>query len=89
MQTNKKLTILISVLVVIFVFIIIAIIYEYVQLNLLTQELQDKRQNAQNYIVLIEEVNKQIEEVESDEYIEKWARSELGWVKENETKIKY
>ena len=89
MQKNRKLTILISAFIVAFIFIAIAIIYEYVRLNSLTKELNDKKQDLSIYETKTKELQNQIDEVQTDVYIEKWARSQLGWTKENETKIEY
>ena len=89
MQKNRKLTILISTLIVLFIFIVIAIIYQYVQLNNLTQQLNKNKENLAIYEAKINETQNKIDEVQTNAYIEKWARSELGWTKENETKIEY
>lgn len=89
MQRDRKITIIVSAFIVLFVFIMIAIIYEYVVLNNLTQQLEEKRENCETIKIETDKLLAQIEEVESNEYIEKWAKGELGWFKENETKIEY
>ena len=89
MQRNKKITILVTSLIVLFVFIVIAIIYEYVQLNLLTKDLEDKNNTVSFYNTQTQEIFNKIDEVQTNTYVEKWARSELNWTKENEKRIEY
>jgi cell division protein FtsB len=89
MQKNRKLTILITFIIVLFIFIVIGIIYEYVILNNLTKQLEENKQNLSYYKSQTQYILTQIENVQTDEYIENWARSELNWVKENEIKFEY
>ena len=74
MQRDRKITIIVSAFIVLFVFIMIAIIYEYVVLNNLTQQLEEKRENCETIKIETDKLLAQIEEVESNEYIEKWAK---------------
>ena len=89
MQKNRKLTILITFIIVLFIFVVIGIIYEYVILNNLTKQLEQNKENLAYYNAQTTQVLSQIENVQTDEYIENWARSELNWTKENETKFEY
>ena len=87
MQESKKLTLIISVIVLVFAFIIIALIYQFSTISALQQDLKNKNAQLENYQQLIQETNNQIELVQTPEYIEKWAKTHLDWVGEGETKF--
>ena len=87
MQERKKATLIISLIACVFVFIAIMLIYQFSVLNSLQKQLKNKTAELQKYNQLIEETNAQIELVQSDDYIEKWAKTFLNWVGEGETEF--
>lgn len=89
MQKNRKLTLLITFLIVLFIFIVVAIICEYVALNNLTKQLDEKKENLAYYKTQTTQIYDEIEKVQTEEYIENWARSQLNWVKPHETPFSY
>ena len=89
MQKNTKITIIVSIIIAVFAFVIIGIVYQYFRLNKLTEKLQNNKKQIDEIYSLTQETQKEIEKVETNEYIEKWARSELDWSKEHESRIVY
>lgn len=84
MQEGKKRTLIFSLIVCAFVFVAIVIFYQFGVINSLQQDLKTKNAELQRYNQLIEETNNQIELVQTDDYIEKWAKTYLNWVGEGE-----
>lgn len=81
---RKKSTIIYSLIVCAFVFVAIALFYQFGVLNSLQQDLKMKNEKLDSYNKLIEETNNEIQLVQTDSYIEKWAKSFLNLVGEGE-----
>ena len=85
MQEGKKATLVISLIICVFVFVVVILFYQFSVLNALQKDLDNKTAELQKYNQLITETNSQIELVQTDQYIEKWAKTFLNWVGEGET----
>ncbi len=87
MQESKKATLICSLIVCVFVFIAIALFYQFSVLSSLQQELKNKNAELQRVNELVSQTNAEIELVQTNNYIEKWAKTFLNWVCEGEIKF--
>ena len=87
MQRNTKLTLIVTLIILAFVFIFIFIVYQYFMLAELQKQLQERTAELSWYNKEYNLTMQQIQEVQSPSYIERWARSVLGWSGEGEIRI--
>lgn len=87
MQERRKETIIISLIAVVFVFIVMVLFYQFSVISTLNKNLEAKTLELQHYENLLEETNNQIQLVQTNDYVEKWAKTFLNWVGEGEIKF--